>query len=83
MSNDFLHNEILLAIGNLQGEVKSGFASVNKGLDEVKETAKGHDTRIREVENQQSVQAGKFAAYGGIGGMVSSVFIWFITNRIL
>lgn len=70
-------NDIYLAVGELNGEVKG----INRRLDKMNGTISSHDDRINKNESAIDQQRGRAAIIGGVvGGIVSIiglVLAWF------
>lgn len=70
------HNEIMLALGNLQGTVITGFDAITKRLDSLNGRVTKHDEQISEIRISDGKQNTKFALIGSVAG---AVFGWAIS----
>jgi len=76
--SDNAHNEIMRAIGNLEGKIDG----INFRLDTLNGRVGKHDDKINIIESNQQYRRGQIVIIGAIvGGVIS--FVWnFISNRI-
>jgi len=76
-------HDLYQQVGELRGEMKRGFESISKKLDEINSCLDKHDTRIDKIEDYNSQIKGaekevtKIASIGGAiaGGFVTAV-VW-------
>jgi hypothetical protein len=79
MSNEDLNSKVLLALGNIQGElrgiremVQHGQQTTNQRIDDLKQTVteriEGLEGRVTRLENDHGKLTVKTASLGGISG---------------
>ena len=75
---DQLHNEIMRAVGRLEGKVDG----INQRLDGINGTLKNHDEKIGTLSNDVSQIKGKAAIIGSLFGAVAAVIGGFLKDRL-
>ena len=79
---DQSYNEIMRAIGNLEGTVTKGFESVDKNFTGVNKLLEKYDTDIDKLQEDSAQMKGKAAMIGGIIGGVISIFWSLLKDKI-
>ena len=82
MNEHDLHNEIMRAIGQLEGKIEEGFKATGQRLDGINGKVQRHDDKISEISNEQANLKGKATAYGAGGAFVLTV-LWEIVKRAM
>ena len=73
MPDEKTHNEIMHALGNLEGSIDKGFGAVNQRLDTINGKIINHDERLRRTEISLATINAKTAMIGGVVGFIVSI----------
>jgi len=83
MNEQGLHNEIMRAIGRLEGKVEEGFKSTQQRLDAINGRVNEHDRKINKVQNEVTDIKSKAAVIGGVIGTFFALAVDFIKEKIM
>ncbi len=79
MSDYHLHNEIMRAIGRLEGKVDG----INGRLDTANGRLKSHDDKIGNLETDMASIKAKATVLGGIAGITLSMIWNYVKNKLI
>jgi len=82
MNEQNLYNEIMRAIGQLEGKVEEGFKNTQQRLDAINGRVKENETKINKLQNEVIDIKSKAAILGGAMGIFFSVVVDFIKKKI-
>lgn len=79
--SDQLHNEIMRAIGNLEGTQKQILTEMRNGFRRINGAVNEHEKRINTLENDNAYRKGQSAVISFFVSLAVSVFSFFFKEK--